>query len=263
MIKKVFALILIMCSLSLLGCTTVKSERTVSDTNQFYSPFMPRIQVNVNPDFTYLGEINDIQPVQFRNASPTGTLLTSHMYVFVEPDDRNYVKREVVIRVTSIEDGYVSPNLYEDMGNPLDSGVTEIHGESYQYCTVACVNDFAVGPLEGKGYHLSPVYLGKVLGRRLTGGGGGSRRGYCMGTFEIFYLEDLSRLHRELKGCPNATVRARLADFTKMFEENMFRNIQITTPGKEYPSSSGGAGQYPGAHLRRKSERMASEVTGA
>ena len=235
MIRKVSILILGMCSMIFLGCATLTIERTVSSNNEFYSSYTPKIQVNVNPDFTYLGEFKYIKNISYRD-SDGSSIVTNHTYSFVEPDYKNYVQKGVIIRIATIEQGYVLPDLYDRVKNTIDSGFTKINGEQYQHCTATSANirDRKIENfITSKGYHFSNSYLVKVLGRR-AGAENKTR-------FDIFYIESVSslvsrggRLNHDLKVRLLSHWRANLLstkqiELVKKFEKNAQKSFQLMT----------------------------------
>ena len=223
MIRKLSILILVMFFMIFLGCAALNIERTVSMNNEFYSSCMPKIQVNANPGFTYLGEFQDRVSVNYRYSLVDGSFLTTHAYIFVEPDENNYVQKGVGIRIITIQEGYVLPDLYDNVKNPIDSGFTKINGEQYQYCTAtsAYLSDpKIVNFITGKGYHFSNLYLVKALGRRV---GPGNKT-----KFEILYFENLSHFDSTNDNYWKANfLSTKQKEFVKEFEKNMQNNVQL------------------------------------
>ena len=232
MIRKVSILILGMCSMIFLGCATLTIERTVSSNNEFYSSYTPKIQVNVNPDFTYLGEFKYIKNVSYRD-SDGSSIVTTHTYSFVEPDYKNYVQKGVIIRIATIEQGYVLPDLYDRVKNTIDSGFTKINGEQYQHCTAISANirDRKIENfITSKGYHFSNSYLIKALGRRV---GAENKTG-----FDIYYIESVS--HLDVAGDHSWRenfLSTKQTEFVKKFEKNMQKNFQLMTSNQPIAKS--------------------------
>ena len=57
--KNILYLIMSFCFIFLMNCVGMEIERNVQD-NTFYSSGIPQIRVETNPDFTYIGNIHDI-----------------------------------------------------------------------------------------------------------------------------------------------------------------------------------------------------------
>jgi len=224
MIKKAAILILITYSMASLGCAALTTVRTVSSNNEFYSSYMPKIQVNINPDFTYISEFQCIRNVDYRNQQGSSTI-TIHAYIFVEPDENNYVEKGVIIRITTTNQGYVLPDLYDNVKNPIDSGFTKINGEQYQYCTTTTSPANICGHkierfIIGKGYHFSNSYLAKALGRRV--GAENKTR------FEIFYIENLSHFDSINDRYWKANfLSTKQIELVRKFEKNMQKSFQL------------------------------------
>ncbi len=243
MIRKASILILIICSMLSVGCAALTIERTVSSNNEFYSSYMPKIQVNVNPDFTYISEFQGIRNVDYRDSSGS-SIVTIHAYIFVEPDENNYLEKGVIIQITTIDQGYVLPDLYDNIKNPIDSGFTKINGKQYQYCTATSANicDRKIESfIIGKGYHFSNSYLVKALGRRV--GAKNKTR------FEIFYIENLSHFDSINDRYWKANfLSTKQIEFVKRFEKNMQKSFQLMASSR--PTVKSGSDKF--ANMKEK-----------
>lgn len=228
MIRKISILILAVLSMFFVGCAALNIERTVSMNNEFYSSYTPKIQVNVNQDFTYLGEFQDSRYVAHKESSG-GTTIAIHTYTFIEPDENNYVNKGVAIKITTIDEGYVLPDLYSNVKNPIDSGFTKINGEQYQYCITPSTSIMTSDErklknlIVSKGYHFSNLYLVKLLGRRVDAEN--------KTKFEIYYIEDLSHLDSTNDRYWKANcLSLNQIEFVKEFEKNVQKSFQLMLP---------------------------------
>jgi len=131
------------------SCAGMETKRGVQD-NIFYSSSNPKINIKINPDFTYTGsEIQD-QCVYDRTKDENPIVKRGKLHwagstplhnVFARKESHKFynseLKRRIKIDISTIttqEHFWLSDRLFDQVKNKLASGVVSINGKKYQYC---------------------------------------------------------------------------------------------------------------------------------
>ena len=89
--KNILYLIVVFCFIVIFSCVGVEIERTVQD-NTFYSSSSPKLKVETNPDFNYIGKVENT-----KNLSKPGRRNRAKFesYIFGEIE-RNLIEQYLV-----------------------------------------------------------------------------------------------------------------------------------------------------------------------
>ena len=153
----------IVCLTCLLLAGATKSERYVKD-NVFYSS-SPKLEVRVDPKFTYLGGLDYTMEQQ----SPDRVQLVTYetkSYVFVDGID-NTLKRAVYVQLRREQTKYVG-NLLGDARVNLRSGICSLGEKEYQCFTrvIFLSADEPMGKfISEQGYGLPTCILARTYAR--------------------------------------------------------------------------------------------------
>lgn len=157
--KRINKAVLVACVLIIsTGCSTVNklNEKTVSDNNVFTSPF-PKFQIQVNPDFEYLGEFKE-------TISASGSSYQREVY-FLGQIENNIYKKGVLLDFLSLPNDlrwHGSPDLNSE--NTLKSGTMDWSGIEGKYIIVPGTpfGQEEKSFLTEKGYKIPQCYLLKI-----------------------------------------------------------------------------------------------------
>ncbi|HPW67887.1 MAG: hypothetical protein WDA72_12555 [Desulfomonilia bacterium] len=201
------ALILLLCLLVLCSCSTISFERKV-EGNTFFSMADPRVRVNVNPGFRYIGEVAMAR--RHQNVQGARNLLVNNnSYVFAEIGQDNSLTKGVVIRVDKVNRSSWQPDLFSDIKNKLVTDYEQIGAERYEHFIAVRSDiftpdemDFIIaqgmknaGPailgerLSYSGYRIPKCFMVEAFGIRA---GASNDTKLC-----IYYFEDLARLDEQ------------------------------------------------------------------
>jgi hypothetical protein len=122
---------MILCLGFIISCTAIKVERKVQD-NIFYSSANPKIKIEINPDFKYIGDIERTYYKKYKTQLG-GTKVDKVIYLFGIIDNNKILERGIVIKITTIRQGSWLPDLFENKKYKVDSGFVNISKERYQY----------------------------------------------------------------------------------------------------------------------------------
>ncbi len=167
------------------GCASMQVKREVIN-NTFYSSAHPKIQIKVNPELKYLGELNDVGA---REAVRGTRMLTnwSKMYIFADLDGSR-ATRVFSIKLERTETRYTS-DLFGWAKHFYEKGTCSLGGRSFQYLSrriYPSMSNAMVNFITEKGYVLPRCVLIKRFAR-----GYGSRNNILV---DITYWEDPSEL---------------------------------------------------------------------
>jgi hypothetical protein len=208
------------------GCAGMTPERGVRQDNTFYSSAFPKLEVNIHPDFEYIGKAEEKE--HKKDVQQRGTHASDReSYLFGYIEDAK-IKKGVVVRIQTLvaTRAYWLPDIFGRVKNKLDSGTVKIQGRTYQYMVVASSRmgrkyerDF----ITNKGYIIPNAFLVKVLGKI-----NGSKDEILI---HIDYFEDISDKYSRRDWIDKDTLTTEQQSFLEAFNVRSEENIQIL--GKE------------------------------
>ena len=173
-ILEFFILSFLACTFS---CATPKANRHESNNiyrfvsnNIFYSTSDPSVEIAVNPEFKYLGQVKKTRTIRYKRGSGKGSV-EDISFIFVKAGENKKLEECIIIAISTIEQGYILPNLFAGIESYLDAGYVKISGINYQYnihaLPMALIDRYEVGFIVGKGYKIPECLVIKGLGRRI------------------------------------------------------------------------------------------------
>jgi len=203
-------LLLVFGCIMVCGCSTLSLDKKV-ENNVFVSRSEPNVRVEVNPSFTYIGNISTSRHHQ--KVQGTQRLLVKYnSYVFANIDNNNYIRQGVIIRLDKVSKSFWQSDLFSDIKNKLISDYIDIDGESYEHFISVRSDIFTkdeidyiisegmknivettdkIGRLNYRGYSIPKCFMVEGFGKRA--GVGNDLR------LSIYYYEDLVDIDDEFK----------------------------------------------------------------
>lgn len=205
------------------GCATIKGERIVAD-NVFYSTKPEIIKFKIDTDFEYIGTFKSKGKTETVDA---GFPLTVELEVhsFVAHQNRE-VTKAITVCFVWVESAFTSDLFYRYKGK-LDSGVSRLGGNKYQYCTTLLYpksSSKLTKYVTGKGYILPYCGLQRFTGRRL-----GKRGDLCI---YINYFESLDSSNFPCESwAVNEIVSPDQVEYLKKFDDRFFSSLRFIGSG--------------------------------
>lgn len=184
MIRDIFATTLCVF-LVLGGCQSMTPQRGVDEKNHFFSTMYPEINLSIDPDLTYIGNVKHSKYLRYKD-SPGGSTSHFQTFLFGLKDENGHLQRGVIIRMRKLSEGYILPDLFNNVKHRIDSGITSFGDQNYQYAVFPKKRpffDLEENYLFDHGYVLSDKFMAKAFSRRE-----GSDNNYSI---EIMYVESL------------------------------------------------------------------------
>ncbi len=128
--RKLLVMMVVGCMV-LIGCTAITFERKVED-NTFISMGSPNLQVQVSPEFRYIGQVSSSKHNQ-KVGGVRGLLVNYNSYLFADIGDDNIIKRGVIIRVDKVGKSYWDADLFAEIKNKIVSDYFDINNERYEH----------------------------------------------------------------------------------------------------------------------------------
>jgi len=119
------------CFVVFTGCSAITFERKV-ENNTFTSMADPKVQIQVNPQFRYIGQINSSSHHQSVHGT-RGLLVSYNSYLFADVGDDNVLRKGVIIRVDKISKSYWDTDMFADVKNKLVSDYEDINTDRYEH----------------------------------------------------------------------------------------------------------------------------------
>jgi hypothetical protein len=163
-----YGIILTLFAVLLAGCGGMESQRVVQD-NVFHSSRNPRIDLEIAPEFQYLGKATASESAYIGGYRVS---VRKETHIFGQPGEGNRLEKIILISFHKLPagEGYWSPNFFDGYKNKLDAGFEKIGGVNYEYCilvTTPPLRDFERELITLEGFETTPCYLGKHNGRIL------------------------------------------------------------------------------------------------
>ncbi len=158
---------ILFCSFFVYGCSGLQIKRGVQN-NVFYSSSKPKLNIEVNPEFLYSGDVQE-HSNQFLDSS---SLKIPHIRVERYSFKNNNNNREIHIITKHLTEKniYWRPFDFKNVKNVIDAGTKTFNDKTYQYGVFNLIQK-------------QKCYLVKVIGR-ITGG---NRKTQMV----IYYAEEL------------------------------------------------------------------------
>ncbi len=114
-ILEFFILSFLACTFS---CATPKANRHESNNiyrfvsnNIFYSTSNPSVEIAINPEFKYLGQVKKTRTIRYKRGSGKGSV-EDISFIFVKAGENKKLEECIIIVISTIEQGYILPNLF-------------------------------------------------------------------------------------------------------------------------------------------------------
>ncbi len=129
------AISIVLMLLAILGCM---AKKQVSEGNLFHSPINPKLEIQIDPSWNYLGQVKyrgsgfGVDDSSFKAyLSDFGT------YFFAETDGNDTVERFIILQFQCLEGGWhFLPNLLSNVKDKKDEGTEYLGEDQYQYCII-------------------------------------------------------------------------------------------------------------------------------
>lgn len=223
--KKNILFFMVVCIVIIFGCVGMKEKKSVLQDNIFISSTFPKIKIQINQDFKYIGKVEK-QKHENHTTGYGGTFINYEYYIFLHPDNNNSFTKGALIRRSELASGYWLPDVFSKVKDKIDSGGMKINGKYYKYAvfsSASVFNNYEELFIYDKGYEVPNCFLVKGLGRRI---GAGDKN-----LIKIIYFEDMRTICDNKYSCKGwnnkETLTAEQVEYLKKFNENYLQNIQI------------------------------------
>ncbi len=223
------------------GCSAITFERKV-ENNTFTSMADPKVQIRINPQFRYIGQVSTSSHHQSVHGA-RGLLVSYNSYLFAEVGDDNVLRKGVIIRVDKISKSYWDTDMFADVKNKLVSDYEDINMDRYEHFMAVRSDIFTndemdyvikegmknVKPvmrgdkLAYSGFVIPKCFMVEAFGIRA---GAGNDTRLCVYYFEdLMDIDDSSSCREWIKGdiTPDGQERSK-----KLFTESMKKAITFT-----------------------------------
>ena len=197
--------------LILAGCQSWTPQRSVDAQNTFTSTRYPEVSISIAPDLAYIGTVKHSEYKQHSD-SFKGATWRYHTFIFGSKGMDDRLQRGVIIRIIELSEGYFLPDLFTNRRHKLESGVTSIGSQNYQYAVYPSKNPFfkpEENYLFDHGFVLGSKFVAKAFSRRE-----GIDNNYSVA---IIYVESLDSFQKGKTKLRDWTRREYLSEEQKEF----------------------------------------------